>query len=226
MPCMGSKSASMKNVLQDQLKLAPKEERAILDEIRDDHELIARLKITPPELEALSKCALLGTLTCKQDMLFILRQIREATGPGVDQPPLFPQPAHDDEENEQSLPDLHRIRARIAPAIAIESTALDGIVRRWLPEKVGVLFWVVILIAGLLWNGIIVMSHWRDSFMTSIGNPVSQPLVSDEWLTHLDRSSYLLAWETLFVVLVVGFMYLRSMRNSRRFKVKPGRRFS
>jgi hypothetical protein len=39
------------------------------------------LSITPQELEALSKCALLGTLTCKEDMLFILRQIREARRP-------------------------------------------------------------------------------------------------------------------------------------------------
>jgi hypothetical protein len=60
----------------------PPQERSILDQIRDDHELVARLSITPQELEALSKCALLGTLTCKEDMLFILRQIREATRPG------------------------------------------------------------------------------------------------------------------------------------------------
>ena len=63
---------------------APRQERAILDQIRNDHELIARLEITPAELEALSKCALLGTLTCKEDMLFILRQIREATGAGFE----------------------------------------------------------------------------------------------------------------------------------------------
>ncbi len=57
------------------------QERPILDQIRDDHELVARLSITPQELDALSKCAFLGTLTCKEDMLFILRQIREATSP-------------------------------------------------------------------------------------------------------------------------------------------------
>src|SRR5580698_1665661 len=60
----------------------PSQERSILDQIRNDHELVARLSITPQELEALSKCALLGTLTCKEDMLFILRQIREARRPG------------------------------------------------------------------------------------------------------------------------------------------------
>ena len=66
---------------QTVIQAPPPQERSFLDQIRDDHELVARLSITPQELEALSKCALLGTLTCKEDMLFILRQIREATRP-------------------------------------------------------------------------------------------------------------------------------------------------
>ena len=69
----------MKDDSTNQTDFIPSEERAILDEIRNDRELIHRLGITSQELEALSKCALLGTLTCKQDMLFILRQVREAT---------------------------------------------------------------------------------------------------------------------------------------------------
>jgi hypothetical protein len=67
---------------QTVMQAPPSQERSILDQIRDDHELVARLSITPQELEALSKCALLGTLTCKEDMLFILRQIRDARRPG------------------------------------------------------------------------------------------------------------------------------------------------
>src|SRR5271169_7012132 len=67
---------------QTVIQAPPPQERSFLDQIRDDHELVARLSITPQELEALSKCALLGTLTSKEDMLFILRQIREATRPG------------------------------------------------------------------------------------------------------------------------------------------------
>jgi Protein of unknown function (DUF2786) len=67
---------------QPVMQAPPSQQRSILDQIRDDHELVARLSITAQELEALSKCALLGTLTCKEDMLFILRQIREATRPG------------------------------------------------------------------------------------------------------------------------------------------------
>lgn len=67
---------------QTVIQAPPPQEPSFLDQIRNDHELVARLSITPQELEALSKCALLGTLTCKEDMLFILRQIREATRPG------------------------------------------------------------------------------------------------------------------------------------------------
>ncbi len=67
---------------QTVMQAPPPQEPSILDQIRNDHELVARLSITPLELEALSKCALLGTLTCKEDMLFILRQIREARRPG------------------------------------------------------------------------------------------------------------------------------------------------
>jgi hypothetical protein len=90
----------MKANNQEALNLAPQQEREILEQIRNDHELLARLKITPEELEALSKCALWGTLTCKQDMLFILRQIREATSPGSDQAVLIHQPAAQQNENE------------------------------------------------------------------------------------------------------------------------------
>src|SRR6202046_2942651 len=82
MPCSASQSAPKKGDSHDQLNLTPREERAILDEISNDRDLISRLSITPQELEALSKCALLGTLTCKEDMLFILRQIRDARRPG------------------------------------------------------------------------------------------------------------------------------------------------
>jgi hypothetical protein len=58
----------------------PSEEDSIWDQFRDDIEMLARLRVTPQEVTALKNCVLLGTLTCKQDMLFILRQIRIATG--------------------------------------------------------------------------------------------------------------------------------------------------
>jgi len=216
----------MKTELQDRLALAPREERAILDQIRNDHELIERLKITPQELEALSKCALLGTLTCKQDMLFILRQIREATSPTIDHTTIFPQPAPatDRDEGEDYIPDFRQIHRRVEPLTVSDPGALETIVRRRLPEQFGILFWVVVLVAGLVWNALIVMSRWRENFMTSIGTPVSQAPVSDAWYSHLDKFSVLLTLEALFLVSIVGVTFLRYYRDSRRFKVRPGRR--
>jgi hypothetical protein len=221
----------MKSETQGRLKAAPKEELAILNEIRSDRELIARLSITPQELEALSKCALLGTLTCKQDMLFILRQIREATGPAHDQTAIFPQPPKVEEEDEaaDSVPDFRQIPIRSTPGIITEPGSLEGIVRRRLPEQFGVLFWVVVLVIGLVWNGAIIITRWRDNFMTAIGNasaPMSQAPASAAWYDRLDHFNFLLTFEIMFVAVVAAAMYIRSRRNSRRFKIRPGTRFN
>jgi hypothetical protein len=220
----------MKSEMQDRLKAAPKEELAILNEIRSDRDLIARLQITPQELEALSKCALLGTLTCKQDMLFILRQIREATSPAPDQIAIFPQPLQvEDDEVEDSVPDFRHIPIRSTPGIVTEPGSLEGIVRRRLPEQFGVLFWVAVLVIGLVWNGAVIITRWRDNFMTAIGNataPVSQAAASTAWYDRLDHFNFLLTFEILFVGCVATAMYVRSRRNSRRFKVRPGTRFN
>jgi hypothetical protein len=42
-----------------------------------DRENIRSLGVTPSELEALSRASLLGALTCRGDVLFILRLLRE-----------------------------------------------------------------------------------------------------------------------------------------------------
>src|ERR1700676_814528 len=111
----------MKVETKGNLDLAPREEREILEEIRNDHDLIARLSITPQELEALSRCALLGTLTCKQDMLFILRQIREATSSTIEHTILFPQPPSVNRtEEENFVPGLRQIAIRVVPTIIPE----------------------------------------------------------------------------------------------------------
>jgi len=210
--------------------LAPREERAILDQICNDHDLIARLSITPQELEALSKCALLGTLTCKQDMLFILRQIREATSSTIDHTTLFPRPPEMNEIEEvpfADLPDLRQIATRLAPKAIPEPGLLDTVVRRRIPERIGVLFWVVVLVVGLVWNGLLVMSRWRDNFMTTMTTmttPVSPDSSAGAWYDRLDHLNNLLFWEVMFVVAVAIVVYLKTQRDSRRFKVRPGQR--
>jgi hypothetical protein len=213
----------MKVENQDSLNLAPREERVILDEIRNDHELIHRLNITPQELEALSKCALLGTLTSKQDMLFILRQIREASIPMLDQTALFPKPPELKERNEESGPDLSHIKARVAPMIIPEPGSLETTPRRLIPAKFGVLFWVAVLVAGLVWNGVIILSRWSQNVTATFGSQASQAPGADAWYGRLDHLNVLLFWEVLLVVLIALAIHLKSQRDSRRFKVRPGR---
>ena len=215
----------MKAETKENLDLAPREERAILDQIRNDHDLIARLSITPQEIEALSKCALLGTLTCKQDMLFILRQIREATSPTIDHRTLFPQPPDaSGTEEEDPVPGLRQIAIRVAPTIIPESDSRDTVVRRRIPEKIGVLFWVVVLVAGLAWNGLLVLSRVRDNFMTTMTAVVSPAASSGVWYDRIDHLNTLLFWELMAVISIATVVHLKSKRDSRRFKVRPGQR--
>jgi hypothetical protein len=217
----------MKAETKDNLDLAPLEERAILDQIRNDHDLVARLDITAQELDALSRCALLGTLTCKQDMLFILRQIREATSHTIDQPTLFPLPPAVKEETENyPVPDLRPIATRVAPRIIVEPALLDTLERRRIPGQAGVLFWVLALVVGLAGSGLLIMSHWRDNFMTAMSTPVSPASSSGVWYDKLDHLNVnvLIFWEIMLVVAVTLVIYVKSQRDSRRFKVRPGQR--
>jgi hypothetical protein len=209
------------------LILAPREEREILDEIRNDHELIERLKISTQELDALSKCALLGTLTCKQDLLFILRVIREASDPATDQARLIPEPPDplDDLEEEEPEEDFSRVSIRVAPRIQAEPGSFEGIVRHRVPEQFGVLFLILVLVGGFVWSGVQVMSRWRHTFITTIGSPAVQASPSQAWFSSLDRFNVLLSWEILFVTSVVVVMYLEYRSGTRRFRVRPGQRF-
>jgi preprotein translocase subunit SecG len=159
--------------------------------------------------------------------LFILRQIREATSPDIDHANLLPAPPSlQAEVGQDPVPDLHAVRNRIGigPAIGLERSVFDGIVQRRIPEHFGILFWAVIVAVALVWNGVIIISRWRDSFLTSIGSQITQVSSTDAWYSQLDRFGVLLTWEAAFVILIVGFVFLRSQRESRRFKIRPSRR--
>src|SRR5258708_2781900 len=113
----------------------PHAERQIWDQFRNDHELLERLRVTSQELEALADCVLLGTLTCKQDMLFILRQIRMATG--SEETTSTPEPAPRRDEKTEVYPKEIRTvgsRRRTTSAEHIaEPATLGGIARAcWL----------------------------------------------------------------------------------------------
>ncbi len=210
----------MKGIQPEWPNLTPRQEHEILDEIRNDRELIGRLMITPQELEALSKCALLGTLTCKQDMLFILRQIREAGHP--DHATRVPQPAPPEDKEEDPIADLRRVPVSAAPRVTPDPASLGGIVRRRRPEQWGIFFWGMVVVVALVWNGVGAISHWRDHLLTTMGTPVGQTSPADAF-SGVDRFSVLLLSEIAFVALIATVVYLRSRRGHSRFKVRPTR---
>jgi hypothetical protein len=78
-PLSSFKSAWRSPINDDRAKT----HREIVEDFRRDRELVERLGVTPEEIETLAGVSMLGKLTCKQDALFILRQIREARGPFV-----------------------------------------------------------------------------------------------------------------------------------------------
>jgi hypothetical protein len=204
----------MKGDLHEPLDPPPSEERAILDEIRNDHELIRRLSITQQELEALSKCALLGTLTCKQDMLFILRQIREASSHSIGHT-LFPNPPEAKELSADFAPSLRGTVTRPASVLTGEPESPDTIVG-------GRIFRVVVLV-GIVVSALLIIYRWRD-LVAKVGAMAGQATSSGVWYVQLDHLNVLLFWEFLIVGAIASVMYLHSRRGSRRFKVRPGRR--
>jgi hypothetical protein len=200
---------------------ASREKRDIWDQFRHDHELIERLRITPTEMDSLAKCSLLGTLTCKQDLLFILRQIREATGTP---PTVFasaPVSTHEDKIDEP-MRDLSRIRGRLAPSLeTLSAGSIGGIVERRGRGQFGVAFWAVILTAGVVWNLALVFARWHGSYLSKIGLADAQAPQSEAWYTRIDNFKLLISFEGLFVIVVMAVLYFLSRRRPRRLKVKP-----
>ena len=102
----------------------------IIEEFRADHEVMERLRVTSWELQALSSASLLGSLTCKQDVLFMLRQIREAKKPAEPQATVPPDPLHlPDESIEPLQPSFSEMAERIrreSLAKLAESDSLRG----------------------------------------------------------------------------------------------------
>ena len=167
----------------------PQAARHIWNQFRNDDELLERLRVTSDELKALEDCVLLGTLTCKQDMLFILRQIRLATDPESEDATNSPEPAPkredriDDSANKFGATASRRqtsVREIIAPG------TFAAIARSRAIEQVGVLLWSLILVSFLVWNFAAGMSSWRQHFFTTTGLHSNQPTASHR--LHNSRS--------------------------------------
>ena len=77
---------------------------AVFKEFCQDRATIRSLGVTPQELEALSRASLLGTMSCKDDVLFMLQQIREKAAP------------ESPEKVEVSMRDTHKMTERLRRA--------------------------------------------------------------------------------------------------------------
>ena len=84
----------------------------IFEEFCADHESIAALGVTAEEFRELSRASLLGTLTSKDDLLFMLRQIRAALNPSP--PP-----------SEQSIPVANQMAETMRLAALAKLDELD-----------------------------------------------------------------------------------------------------
>ena len=160
----------------------PQAEREIWDRFSTDRELLERLRVTTQELESLANCVLLGTLTCKQDLLFVLQQIRSATEPCAEEPAISLLPSHRDDQpdaKEASTPAGYR------PAAAVRATpapgSLEVIARSRAIEQFGVLFWALLLVGFLMWNFIGGLSTWRHHFLARIGVQAYSATVPEVW---------------------------------------------
>jgi len=185
----------------DEMK-AQLSQQEIIEEFLGDHELIERLRVTPQEIQSLSSSALLGSLTCKQDMLFILRLLREGPKSAKPQATVPPEPLHVQDENiEPSIPDPSELAERIrleSLARLNESDSLKGIVRRSALQRYGVFSSAIVLMTVTTWNCITLMLDWQHHLSAKLALPVFKILVGGE---------------ILLVASVVVGIYLRQRRR-------------
>ena len=108
-----------------------------------DHKLVERLRVTPEELQVLNSVSLLGSFTCNQDVLFMLRQIRETTRlenlqtTGQSKPLDVPY-----QRIEHSIPGIGKIVGRIRRVVLSQPAQSDS------SKGLGVVSWTLGLIAA------------------------------------------------------------------------------
>ncbi len=95
---------------------------SVFEEFCRDRESIRSLGVTTQELEALSRASLLGALTCKEDVLFILRHLREKVHPT---------------KMEVSIADSHKMTEDLRHAALTKLNERDALIARRNNSAVG-----------------------------------------------------------------------------------------
>lgn len=202
---------------------APRERREVWEQFRADKELLDRLRVTHEELEALEHCALLGTLSGKDDLLFILRQIREPrTAVQPDESPA-PRPGIEVEIEEPEEP-----AARVVPILNLRTAtnlsdpaSFATITRNRRLEHLGILAGAIGLITIVMWNILGGISAWRDHFLTIIPAPAAQRSIAATHSGAGGSVSKLVLAELCVLAVIALITHLNSRMGHRRFKVKP-----
>ena len=192
----------------------------IIEEFRNDHQVIERLRVTPQELQALSSASLLGSLTCKQDLLFILGQIREARKPANLQATDPPEPLHVPEEKvEPSIPDFSEMAERIrrdALAKLLESDSSTGSDARSSLRQFGVFSSALVLLAAMTWSCVKLMLNWWHHLSPKLAVPGSSFIERAARLGKTGDSKTLLGGEILLVASAALAIFLRRSRSLTR----------
>ena len=203
--------------------VAPREKREVWEHFCADKELLDRLRVTHDELKALENCALLGTLSGKDDLLFILRQLREPrTAVQPDEPPA-PRPGIEVEIEEPEEP-----AARVVPILNLHTAtnlrdpaSFATITRNRRLEHLGILAGAITLIAIVMWNFLGGISAWRDHFLSIVPSRAGQQAIAVAQSNPGASVSRLVIAELFAVGVIALMMHLRSRNVHRRFKVKP-----
>ena len=109
------------------VETASSEQEIFIEGFCSDHKLVERLRVTPEELQVLNSVSLLGSFTCNQDVLFMLRQIRETTKLGNLQATVPPEPLDVPYQRiEDSISGIGEIAGRIRRAVLAQPAQSDS----------------------------------------------------------------------------------------------------
>ncbi|HXW83257.1 MAG TPA: hypothetical protein VEJ86_02540 [Candidatus Binataceae bacterium] len=177
----------------------------ILQAFVDDEELRNFHRVTVEEIERLSQSSFLGSITCKEDVVFMLRQIRAAKDEAIG----IPQSFHDV---------TSRLRRDALARLAATTAAKAIMERRGLQRMVGWLSSTATLAFGL----IIAIAIWRNRMLNSAA-PVPFSAVAASHLPNLNDFQLLWVAELLLgtVVVIAARPAIRDFIATRRLKVRP-----
>ncbi|MDO8433631.1 MAG: hypothetical protein Q7S58_14595 [Candidatus Binatus sp.] len=203
---------------------APNGKREAWEALCRDHELLERLRVTPEELEALRTCALLGSLTGKDDMLFILRMIRGGNTPdfavAVELDDDAPEPA-------DSLKEPEAPRRNFKPAFDRSTIAapapesLAAIARVRVPEQLGVFALIIAFTLGLLWYFVPTIAGFEHHFWSQLGIVPVEATAPAMTASRLGEYRMLIACEVLVVAAALFVTHWIYRNPTKRLKVRP-----